>query len=67
MTRVLNLATGDWYTYTLPPEQAVVAAYAQAHGDWSTWDYPRRYGHLVRETAHTVFLEDWSALRSPRG
>lgn len=27
-------------TYTLPPEQAVVAAYEQSRDNWCTWTYP---------------------------
>lgn len=47
MTDVLNLATGARIGYSLPPREAVIAAYAQGLGDWNTWDYTRRYSSMV--------------------
>ncbi len=45
------------YTYVgLTPRQAVVAAYAQEKGDMNTWDYKKKYDHLVREGKYTVFI-----------
>jgi hypothetical protein len=57
----MNLATGKKQLYILPPRQAVIAAYAQEHRDWTTWDYEKRYGPLVQHGKHTVHCGDWSA------
>ena len=47
----INLATGEERTFVgLSPEQAAMAAYAQQHGDWNTWDYEAKYKHLVKST-----------------
>lgn len=51
ITFAINLATGEERTYVgLSPEQAAMAAYAQQHGDWNTWDYEAKYQHLVKST-----------------
>lgn len=42
-TQVLNLRTGNYQIYSLPPKEAVVAAYAQSLGDWNTWQYAETY------------------------
>jgi len=36
MTEVFNLATSQRLTYSCDPRRAVVAAYAQERGDYST-------------------------------
>ena len=61
-TAVLNLSTGAWSHYTLPPLQGVVAAHAQTLSDWNTWDYARRYHHLVRCGQCSVGCGDFAAL-----
>jgi hypothetical protein len=58
---VVNLATREVLTYTCSPEEAVVAAYAQEHHDFNTWDYDARYGKLVEHGQHTVLCGNWSA------
>jgi len=62
MTEVLNLATGEVLFYTLPPEEAVRAAYLQANKDWNIWQYkekcvPIRWGRWM------VSCEDFAALK----
>lgn len=57
---VLDLATGKKKVYSCSPREAVMAAHAQEHGDWNTWDYESRYGDLVRFGQHTVLCGDWS-------
>ena len=64
ITRVFNLATQQEQTYTCPPDQAVIAAYAQERKDFNTWQYAARYGHMLEEGAHTWLCGDWSALKS---
>ncbi|MHC4072770.1 MAG: hypothetical protein ACYTGS_12190, partial [Planctomycetota bacterium] len=51
--------------YTIPPAQAVIAAYEQARANWNTWDYkapadhPRlRYG----ASGKTVFCDQFCAM-----
>ena len=62
MTQVRNLATGERRSYTLPPEQAVVAAWYQAQGNWNTWEYDYENAPLI-EGEHTVACDDWCALK----
>ncbi len=42
-TRVFNTETFEDATYSLPPNEAVVAAHAQSLKDHNTWDYQRKY------------------------
>ena len=51
ITLAINLDTEEERTYVgLSPEQTAMAAYAQQHGDWNTWDYEAKYKHLVKKT-----------------
>lgn len=61
LVEATNLDTGQKLPYTCTPEEAVVAAYAQEHDDWNTWDYKRRYGHQVSRTLHFVACGSWTA------
>lgn len=63
MTVVHNLATGETRTYSCPPRQAVIAAYAQDRGDNHTWDYETRYGSRVVEGERSWGLGDWATLK----
>lgn len=55
---VSNLATGEEHTYVgNSARDAIIAAHAQALGDWNTWNYERRYGTLPRLTTSGRF---WS-------
>jgi hypothetical protein len=62
MTTVYNLAGGPEQVFSLPPRDAVIAAYAQARGDWSTWTYSTRYSALVEPTARGFCCGDFAAL-----
>lgn len=78
-TRVLNLRTNDQLYFTLPPEKAVLAAYAQfpdgllvdGHParirDANSWAYESRYGHRVEKGLRTYTCGDWCALQRPLG
>lgn len=63
VTLVFNLLTGDEKTYTLSSREAVMAAYAQEHKDFNTWDYEERYGHLTLEGNSSISCGDWTALK----
>lgn len=58
-----NMRTGEERIYirseNMQATDAVIAAYAQSKGDWNTWDYRKRYAHMVRSTNMHVFLLDW--------
>lgn len=64
LTYVINLANINAapLIYTCKPEEAVIAAYAQARKDWSTWEYQKRYGSLVMRGEVSVSCGDFSAL-----
>lgn len=61
MTWVLNLATGAAMLFSLPPEEAVVAARRWELEDRNTWRPP---GQEVRVTRGrwTVGCGDWAAM-----
>ena len=63
VAEVMSLADdGFKAVYTLPPREAVIAAYAQyGHGDWNTWDYETQYGHLVVTSCRHVSCGDYCA------
>ena len=35
--------------YSLPPKQALVAAYEQSRGNWNTWEYESRLASGIYE------------------
>ncbi len=60
-TTVYKLGTKSTFVYSLPPKNAVIAAYAQDHlGDWNTGDY-HQYNNLVQEGKHGWHLGNYSA------
>lgn len=63
MPTVTNLATQEVKTYTCSAREAVIAAYAQEHKDWSTWEYQERYGHKVEVSARFLLCGDWTVER----
>ncbi len=54
---------GDFVHYSCTAEEAVMAAHAQAHGDFNTWDYHERYGSLLTHGNRTVACGDYIAVR----
>jgi hypothetical protein len=59
---VHNLRTDEVRVYTgLCPSEAVIAAYAQEHGDWNTWNYGQ-HRYKPQFGKRTVSLGDWCAL-----
>lgn len=49
--------------FSLPPREAVIAAYAYSNRDCHHWDFEKKYGHLVKKTKLTVRCGDFSAVR----
>lgn len=62
MIEVCNLETGQVIVYSCEPREAVISAYAQERNDWNTWDYEKRYSHLVRDTNKAVCCGNWIAI-----
>ena len=63
-TEVEDLRTGKKYTYSLPPEDAVKAAYLQYYrDDWATWDYPIRTTPPLDDDKVSVSCGDFVALK----
>lgn len=62
---VLDLRTGKAaLTYVgISPRRAVMAAHAQDHGDYETWNYETRYGDLVTDRRYFVFCGNFAALK----
>lgn len=57
---VVNLRTGEKKTYVgITPSEAVIAAHAQAKGDWNTWDYGQ-HKYPVEFCKKTVTCGDWT-------
>ena len=69
ITKVMDLRIGEYVgEWTLPPREAVIAAHAQLQrNDWNTWDYEKRYGHLVEHGKHTVTVGNHTALLEEEG
>lgn len=63
---VMNLSTGEKQVYTCDPKTAVISAYGQSLKDWCTWDYEKRYLHLVEEGKSTWLCGDFSAFKDGR-
>ncbi len=63
---VTNLSSGNKSTYgPLSARDAAIAAHAHSRGDHNTWDYEKKYGHLVRIGQHSVGVGDHVALLPP--
>ncbi len=64
---VVNLSTDVRMTFVgVTPRQAVMAAFAQSHGDFNTWDYEKKYGPSVKEGKATFSCGNWCALKQPK-
>lgn len=62
MTVVYNASTGTEHSYTLPPREAVLAAFSiSTMGDANSWGWEKRFGHLVKRTVHGWVAGDWFA------
>ena len=60
---VLNLTTGKHTTYSLPAEEAVVAAYEQSRGNFNTWQYATFADHPeARRGQYSVSCGDFAAI-----
>jgi len=78
MIDVFNLATGESRQYFDTGEigavrMAVISAYAQNHrtrggtiGDWNTWQYEEKYGHMVEYAGRCITCGDWTAINPYR-
>jgi hypothetical protein len=64
-TTVYNLANNAEMTFASNATDAVIAAYALEHKDGNTWEYRKRYGHLLRYGSRSVSCGDWAALWAP--
>lgn len=50
MATVMDLDAGEEHgVFSLGARDSVIAAYAQAKGDYSNWNYESKYGHLARK------------------
>ena len=43
ITKVLHVDSREEISFSLSPEEAVVAAHAQSKKDWQTWNYKEKY------------------------
>lgn len=59
-TTVFNLRTNVQQDFDLEPRNAVIAAYAQQHGDFNTVNYEKRYQPYI--SGRSVVLGDWAAV-----
>ncbi len=58
---VVNLATQEETPFfsSCTPRLALLGTYARSLRDGNSWDYERRYGHLVQETEKFLCLGDF--------
>ncbi len=62
-TVVRNLATGAESIYVgISAQRAVVCAWEQDRGNWSTWTYGQSLAP-VQETRQSLIAGDWCALK----
>ncbi len=66
MCTVMDLINRKKYIYTWEPRIAVICAYAQNKGDFVTWEYEKKYSHLVLEGKYTYNLNDFSVYKDGR-
>jgi len=69
MTEVLNLETGNTYTYLLSPEEALVAAFEQfERGNFNTWDYRSLDDYAgVSRRPHSIRLGNMAVYKKHNG
>ena len=63
---VKNMITEEIIPYTIPPRQAVIAAFAQSKNDWNTWNYEKNYARLVEENEFTYTVGSFSVFKDGR-
>jgi hypothetical protein len=61
-TVVHNIRTRVEHGFALDAREAVIAAYAQEHGDFNTANYEARYGDRVHYSGLSWYLGDWAAV-----
>lgn len=66
LTEVVNLWSGARREFPLPPQDAVVTAYAQDHKDYNTHEYAAKYNKLVFVATVTVTCGSWCAYLDSR-
>ena len=66
MHTVMNLRTQEKLHFTCSPKEAVIAAYAQSLGDYNTWDYDHKYGHLLEECDKSWLCGDFGVFKDGR-
>lgn len=65
-TLVANLKTGEIVYYSLPPREAVKAAYLQFDlENFHTWEYDKIEVEYI-ESDTTVMVGDWCALKTDK-
>lgn len=63
MIVVTNLKTNERLAYddSIGQRKAVICAYALSRGDFLTWMYETKYGHLVELGEKFIYCGDWAA------
>jgi len=61
LTTVINLATGEELSFSLPIRPALIAAFEQAKGNAKTWTYPKPKDVKFHEGKRTLGLGDFCA------
>lgn len=61
MCTVMDLRTGNKIYYSCSPKDAVLSAYAQDKSDWNTWEYEKKYGHLLEQGNEVIICVDFAA------
>lgn len=67
MVTVTNLETKEAHLYSCSPREAVIAAHAQDKNDFNTWDYAKRYGHMVQWAGSHVTCGNFTAVEASDG
>lgn len=60
-TTVFHTPSETEHVYTLPPREAVLAAFALSMGDANSWNWEKRWNHYVKRTPHGWAAGDWWA------
>jgi len=60
LTKVFHVDSRQEISFSLPPEEAVIAAHAQSKKDYQTWNYKEKY-KAIRAKYGWVCGEFWAA------